>query len=117
MIFQTRYPTPKIDFGFNRQSIEVQPDDVVIVFQDNIYDNDLYTIELLSPDAQIVSVLKDSLNEIRFKVTDVGIYDVIVTITRGNVVLTSNTIQLKISITTDTTLVTSDTTLITADYE
>ena len=71
MIKEIRETQPFIHFGFNRQEINVYPNEVITIFQDNIYNENFYTAPVLVGDA-FTQVEKGNFNFTSIKYTTEG---------------------------------------------
>ena len=93
MIIQNRYRNPFINFGFNKQSFSGLINTDIVLYQDEIYKDVDYTINIIATGAVIVS---RKLNKIVFQIATAGTYSVTVEVTRefDKVELTSNILTL-----------------------
>mgnify|MGYP003654238214 FL=1 len=113
MIIQNRYRDPFINFGFNKQTTISVIDTDIVLYQDEIYKENDYTINIIATGAVVVS---RKLNKIVFKLTNTGVYNVRVEVTRefDKVELTSNIVVVNVLTTADSNIVTADSNIILA---
>jgi sulfur carrier protein ThiS len=95
MIIQAKTKEPYIHLGFNKQTITVAPNEDIVLWQDTIYNNDVYVTTLVSLDAVVVS---QNLGKIVFTFPNVGTYPITVTALGKDKrnVLTSNTVNIEV---------------------
>lgn len=115
MIYQVITKKPFINLGGNRQSIKVGIDDVVNIWQTEIYNAEAYVPTLISSGANIIL---EGLERSIVSFPEVGTFTVQFNSFRSDrkLNLLSNIIEIEVFANADSNKITADTTLITADY-
>jgi len=115
MIKEIREIDPFIHLGFSRQEISVYKNELVKIWQDNIYNNDSYTTPLLSAPDSVIR--EENRNYFIIFFTATGTKNCKISFTGvGSKFLESNEITINvIDITADTNRFTADTNQIKSD--